>query len=728
MNDGDNRAGVLTRLVQHIELNKSGWWEQAVVDLVLASLYALVSGSKGDIRDRMVEICGGPPDSDLVASTITDLIASGSIRESDGLLRLSEELREELTQQEAATLRDEAKVRDRFKSMAQNHGLGDRSEELWSVMETEVIHPIVRNMGARMYQLLTAGRADGRDALELEMDEFLSQLGEPVRLLFVAFLDPNKQDVRRFVLKRLNARYVIDAAALSHDALEQLRQLKRRARRVDVFLDTNFLFSVLGLHRNPGDDTANELMRLLPALESRVKLNLYVLEDTYKETRQALRGAILEFQEFRGQPNLAAAARPLTSSLMRLYLEAAAHSPTAMTVEEFFGPYESNLLRLLRSKSVELYKSDLSYLRRDQEVVDDVHDMEEEQKMYRQRGAKPYEANLHDMVLWHFTKSKRDTIVESPLEVTAWVVTLDYQLIKFDKHKNRQGAHAYYEPPICLDPASLIQLFQFWIPSTAELDEALVGSVRQPLLLLKFDSPSEDVTIRILTQLSRYEKAEEFTTDMAAAILTSAALRGRLSRIPKNLSMEEQRVEEEKAISESIQHLTHTLGQELEQLKERVVAAEASTEAAEERAARHEVEQALAAATESLHGLEDENRCLTDEIADIRSRLTDLEGRDIRKKENRRFGVISSLSVLVAIGLFFGSSLFDESSQAILVWVVRVVGAIVLLLGIEFASRQTHFMQSPILKRLPRLNRWWWKFLLAVGASVIANWLFEGLT
>ena len=191
------------------------------------------------------------------------------------------------------------------------------------------------------------------------------------------------------MLRRLNAQYVIDAAALPQEALTRLSHLGRKAGRVDVFLDTNFLFSVLDLHANPGDDVAKDLLTLVQDLKGRVDLRLYVLPETVDEARRTLREMIARLGDFRGQPNLAeAAARTRSLGLTSRYFEAAQRSSMPLTAEDFFGPYESNLITVLRSKSVELYNTDLSQLRVAQEVVDDLLDQEENQERYRPRGAK----------------------------------------------------------------------------------------------------------------------------------------------------------------------------------------------------------------------------------------------------------------------------------------------------------------------------------------------------
>ena len=747
MNGRASRASDLTRLVQHVALNESGWWQHAVERVVLACAYTLGPSSARDIRDSVTSLCGLPPNSDRISATIENLIDSGSIVDIDDLLRVSEEMRESLARQEADTQSSEQRVLDRFKDLAQHRGLADRIEELWSVMETEVVLPIIGQMGARLYGLLTAPSEEEDENLEVQIAGLLSQYGDQVRSLLTDFLDPNHQDVRGFVLRRLNAQYVVDAAALPHDALLRLSHLNQRTGRIDLFLDTNFVFSVLGLHDNPEDDVANDLLSLVRELRERVNLKLYVLPDTVQEARLVLREVMFSLGNFRGQANLAeAATRFGTTGLTGRYFEEVKRLRTRLTAEEFFGPYESDLVAILRSKSVELYNTDLAHLRVAPEVVDDLLDQEEYQALNRTRGAKPYDANLHDMVLWHFAKSKRDASVESPLDIKAWVVTLDYGLISFDRHKRRSASRprGTFEAPICLDPSSLIQLFQFWVPSSTELEEALVGSVRKPLLFLNFDVESEKVTLRILAQLSRFEGSEGLNPDVVSEILAKSALRDRLS----GTSGDDE--DDEHIVREEMIEVVQQLGDELEglrtghahdraritQLEHRTAAAEASTELDEERAARQQVEDARAEEAIYRHNLEEQYRSLLNASSSMGERLDALEHtnhdlqqeidaqqRRIRKATNWRTGTVASVSALLASGILLASGLvLDELFRPDLGWIAGVCGAaLILLVGGDLAIRETDVAQSSWAKHLRRLTRWWWTFLFAIAASLIAG-------
>ena len=94
MTNEDNNASDLTRLVQHVELNESGWWEQAVERLLLACAYTLGPSSYDDLVAMVVESCGIQPKSARIDSAIQRLVESGDLIEGVGTFRVSEETHE----------------------------------------------------------------------------------------------------------------------------------------------------------------------------------------------------------------------------------------------------------------------------------------------------------------------------------------------------------------------------------------------------------------------------------------------------------------------------------------------------------------------------------------------------------------------------------------------------------------------------------------------------------
>jgi hypothetical protein len=485
-------------LIHYVELHRSGWWDRALDRLVLVTLWRKAPASIDEVAQSLAAL-DGRLSRERVGEIVAREEASGVIVSvADGRYKISEEVDRSLRAELEGVEASEERVRELLVALVAEAGIDADPAELWQDFEGLFMRPLVHEAGARVYDVLTSG-AD-LDAAVPSYGEILKPLcdryGHEIRAVLVALLDPSNVDVRSYVLRTLNADFVREAAGLDAGVLEGLRASRGRPDRVRIFLDTNFLFSFLGLHDNPSNDVAGDLIQLIDRAKSTIKIELFVLPVTVDETRRVLREVMSRLKGIVPQRNLALAARELSSTgLVARFLDAAAsHRGGVLTPEDFFGPYEANLVPVLRERGVELFNTDLDGLTMDQVVIDDIHDQAEVQERVRKRGSKSYESNLHDMVLWHFVNRQRPAGQDSPLEVGNWVCTVDYGLVSFDRHKRRGSRR----PPVCLTPSSLLQVLQFWAPRSDELDKALVGAIREPLLFLDFDLGTEQATLRIL--------------------------------------------------------------------------------------------------------------------------------------------------------------------------------------------------------------------------------------
>ena len=710
--------------------------------LLVACAYTIGPRSREALCEAVHESSGVATASERLTETLDRLLHSGALVEHQQSIRVSEATREDLRRYEEATMASEERVQTKFQQAVQEHGLAERSDELWHVLETQIVLPITRYLGAQLYELLTSPTSNSRSDILSHIETLDEQYGEGIRQFFFSFIDPSDNDIRSFVLRRLNAQYAADAAALPRLALDRLAKQHAIPSRVRLMVDTNFLFSIMGLHDNPGNEEANKLLQLVRDVSSRINLQLYVLPITIEETRTVLSDISFRLSGFRGQPNLAEAAKHTNSlGLAERYFQAASESPTNLTPSDFFDPYESDLLTILRSKSVELYNTPLDDLSMDQDVIDDILELSELQKTHRRRGEKSYEANRHDMVLWHFARRERSASLDSPLEATIWVVTLDYGLMSFERRKLRNSS---LQPPVCLEPAAIIQLFQFWVPSSTELDEALVGSIRQPLLFLNFGVESEQVTLRILAQLSRYGGAGDLPPNVALEILTNEALRHRISSSDANRSSDEEVVGEE--LLEMIGQL-HTerdaarSDAELGLEKIAMISPLAET-ASRERSLRMEAENRLRTVRDRIRTSEERVSELGANLADRDSRIAELHDHilelqqgvdewkeaDRHKRLMRRTTGMSLLAIGISLALLLGSGLtLDAHMGTALSWICGGgLSSLTLLLGLEFSLRKTPLAESRVYAAIQWLRNMWWAFAVAVVASLVAAWIGNG--
>ena len=162
-------------------------------------------------------------------------------------------------------------------------------------------------------------------------------------------------------------------------------------------------------------------------------------------------------------------------------------------------------------------------IRHPQDVVDDILAQQTREKSKGDR-AKSYGAIHHDVVLWHCVDDRRGAGSQGPLDATYWLVTLDFQLLGFDSFKHR-GRASYV--PVCIHPTVMVQLLQLWLPRDVNVDGAILNSLRS-MLPHRFDTNAEEVTVKILASLSRYENADDLGEATVAEILMNQALRQRM--------------------------------------------------------------------------------------------------------------------------------------------------------------------------------------------------------
>ncbi len=213
------------------------------------------------------------------------------------------------------------------------------------------------------------------------------------------------------------------------------------------------------------------------------------------------------------------------SGIARRYFSAAAAS-NGLSPAEYFRPYVEDLRTILIDKGIAVLEAHPAVYNQRQDVVDDVlveHKWEE--KNIAEHRRKSYETLLHDVVLWHAVSDRRSSYVDSPFEVEYWAVSIDWRLIGFDRKKREAGANKL---PVVLHPNSLVQLIQFWVPRSTEMDASLIDSLSLPLYFQSFDIEDERATIKVLEAISRYENQGDISETTITKILANQVLRARL--------------------------------------------------------------------------------------------------------------------------------------------------------------------------------------------------------
>ena len=540
----------LVALIHHVELSEAGWRDRLLDQLVMALMFlrATPCGAE-ELRTSLYSNFSLTTDDKAFDQSVKRLLESRSLLEIDGgRLKLAENAAKAAQATIAANQSLEEQVAKRFKAIVAEEAKELNPDDCWRRFCDDCLDPLVAELGARTYELIAvpAGGSPGGHSITGYVDSYPQGVRIAIQKSIDRFLDPTDTDVRSFVLSRLHSHLLTLAASLSEQTLDDLAAKTKSNLQLKLFLDTNFLFSVLDLHDNPANAVVRNLIQLLGDVENHVRSKLYVFPLTVDEIKRTLSGVRLQLSGVEVTPRLGWIARKTPvgqgSGIRARFLRAVASATHRLTAQDYLDPYINDLIAVLRDEGLDLYNENVESLTTSQEVLDDIQAQEKNESRRPVEKRKKYEALRHDVALWHFVSGKRSARVDSPLDAVFWAVTIDRGLLRFDRHKTQgRGMSAV---PICVHPAVLIQMLQLWLPRTPRFDEAMLQSVRA-LLPLPTAPDVEEVILKILRTLSRFEEIDSLSDETVSSVLLNRALRGRMET-------ETETGEQEKLIREAL--------------------------------------------------------------------------------------------------------------------------------------------------------------------------------
>lgn len=630
----------LASLIHHVELSKAGWRDEAFKILLLSIMERHDESLSINALCKLVnEAVPATVSQTQIERFLDKLMSSRQLfKLPNGYYKLSEQAREQciLRARSDKSLTDAAKQRfeDSFKSI-------DDDSLDWASFRRDFLIPLVSDLGARTYELVTGDEVAIHEVPAYQ--RFISSLPDTHRSLlsdgFGKFFDPSSAETRQYMLRLLNNAFLIQAIALPDRAMKALLDRTHQPFRVRIFVDTNFLFSLLGLHDNPADDVVRALHDVMGQMSGRIDVKFYILPFTVDEAQGTLAYYSDRLSQFHMNPKVAKAINEL-GGIASTYARKAYSGGKRVSAKDYFAPYLSDFIRVARDFGVELFNADVQDLKTDGDVISDVEEQMEWQKQRPDRRQKSYNAMCHDMQLWHFVRSRRPPRVDSPLDAEAWIATIDYRLLGFDAAKRGKR-----EPPVCIHPTSLLQVLQLWVPSSDLLVSALMESLR-PMLPRTFDYEAEEISIRIASVLSRFED-DTLTEEAVSDIMLNEAVRERVGATTD-------KAEDVKIIESEVAKTNKKLVMRLDDSQGKVVALERERdrERQEKEKLRYRVNMLVETAkTEraSRSAMQEQVESLQQEVDDARRRERERERRTKQRRARRRTVVMAVVTGAVAM-------------------------------------------------------------------------------
>lgn len=274
MTDSQRIDSDIIALVQHIELNESGWIDVAVAKAVRFLFWLMAApATEHQVFAQRTTVGLAELSREHIHTAVESLVKSGSlIAVGDGFLKLAEQeiLAIEGLVQNAGEI--ESQVRKKILAAARAVAPelpADGESALWDRFHSEFIAPFITEFGARAYELITGAKTDVQQTAFIS--EFLSRFpGEQKAVLegmILALLDKNSSSCRTYTLRMLNSYFFHSALTLPEEVVEKVFVNKKgKVKQLKLVLDTNFLFSLFTLHSNPSNEAVSLLLQTISKL------------------------------------------------------------------------------------------------------------------------------------------------------------------------------------------------------------------------------------------------------------------------------------------------------------------------------------------------------------------------------------------------------------------------------------------------------------------------------
>jgi hypothetical protein len=214
----------LVSLVHNIELNKAGWWDKGAQHLILFAVWILGTATVTDVKDMLQRDFGLDIGDDLLKHHIGILRGSDSLLLLNGRLGITESARKKFEERTKDFEELEARAKAKFMYLLRDSCPQLDCEETWKLFNQNFLWPLVRDVGARTYQLI-AGLSPEQPAargLETFLPLFPAELAAPLSGVAFSFLDPKETVTRSYVLRHLSAYFFVEAGNLAGPAIEAL--------------------------------------------------------------------------------------------------------------------------------------------------------------------------------------------------------------------------------------------------------------------------------------------------------------------------------------------------------------------------------------------------------------------------------------------------------------------------------------------------------------------------
>ena len=385
--------------------------------------------------------------------------------------------------------------------------------------------PLVEEYGARTLDLLAGRRHTDLD--DRIVERFLKQFQAvdelAVRAVCARALGATEGSTILEVVNRLWLSKIYSSfGRLSRDQLDHVAAAFDSEHVFRFVCDTNFLFSLAGLHQNPSNHSSQNLHALTGPRSALVgaRVEFFWLQATLEEAVRTLKAAGASW-DFAVTPVYATEALKLDDQygLNKQFLMSVAAGTSTINGREYFEYQADALVARLQALGLTGAPVNEGALRASPQL---------ERRLNRLRSAnrrKTYQKDdrllVHDAMLTSAAGEMRVSSASS--SPTDWVVTEDVTLIGDDLTSADGDSDR-----VCLLASDARSIVDLWLPQDLKR-EGLAAALSLPIVGLDFDSSAERATREILRHLAMVSNLDGDDPRLAHKILTNQNIRLRMS-------------------------------------------------------------------------------------------------------------------------------------------------------------------------------------------------------
>ena len=553
------RLSKIIPLIHYSELTKPDWRIQIFEQFILISLWVIEQRKQmeGTTPQEIRSFLKKELDASISRTEIQEILklleSKGKVRKHKRGYSLAEDIKDAFVKQQHRMENLENELRSHFKKLVIKYTkniedclyLSRDVNSLWRSFMDDFFTPLVRDFGAYVYNFLTYPR-DNLPSWQPYLDQWLSKCCSSfrcesvIRKVLLDFLESEGQTSRIFFMRYIRAYFLLTAIGLPKNIVRIVTNSSRQGVQFTIFADTNFLFSILGLHDNPSNEAALDLIDLIREASKYIKIDLAVSHITLDEAKRSLSGVIEELGRYnRYSPNIASALLKLNqiSGLRKRFFEHIVQNQVELSAEEFFHPYQY-LDQILQEKGIIIYHNNsfvypLEYYKESPSILEDIdNQLDYEQQRYKGR-AKTRRQLEHDIILWHMVQDLRSKHISdiqnlTVLQMRYWIATIDYRFISFDRYRIKYKGDLF---PVSMHPVQLIQILRFFVPLSDAFDKVLVKMISLPLRHESFDSKEEQIAVKIAKLIALYNRKEDLSEESIIRILANQSIRSKIDNI-----------------------------------------------------------------------------------------------------------------------------------------------------------------------------------------------------